>query len=103
MTKPASEKERSLAIRIASTATESEKIALKSWIEGMIELRDSNESAMTKVKKSIEMTAASGALLRLIELVGRELTPAALTELMAGLTEINNSSLPNTQKLEAPE
>lgn len=99
MTEPVPEKQKSLAVRIASTATESEKVALKSWIEGMIKLRDSEESALVKVQKSIEMTATSGALLRLIELIGRELTPTAVTELMAGLSEINNGSLPIPEKL----
>jgi len=99
MTEPVPEKQKSLAVRIASTATESEKVALKSWIEGMIRLRDSEESALVKIQKSIEMTATSGALLRLIELIGRELTPTAVTELMAGLSEINNGSLPIPEKI----
>ena len=99
MTEPVPEKQKSLAVRIASTATESEKVALKSWIEGMIKLRDSEESALVKIQKSIEMTATSGALLRLIELIGRELTPTAVTELMAGLSEINNGSLPIPEKI----
>lgn len=99
MIDPVSEKQKSFAVRIASAATESEKVALKSWIEEMIKLRDSDESALVKVKKSIEITGASGALLTVIESIGRELTPAALTQLVEGLSEIKNANMPTPEKL----
>lgn len=99
MTEPVLEKQKSLAVYIASTATEDEKAALRLWIEAMTKLRASDELALFKVKKAIEITVASDALPRWIVRIGLELTPVALTELMHELSEISKTSLPSTEKV----
>lgn len=93
------QKQKGLAVTIAKSATDSERVALTAWIEGMLEIRDSTDSALTKAQKAVTLTSSSGVILPIIKSIGRELTPAALGELSEGLNEIYRSQLPPVEKL----
>lgn len=72
MTDPTPEKQKQLAVKIASHATTDEKQALRLWIEKLLELRGSNLSAVEKAKKALHITSSSRVVLPSVKLLARE-------------------------------
>ncbi|GAB4177360.1 MAG: hypothetical protein Kow0020_13350 [Wenzhouxiangellaceae bacterium] len=72
MTDQASQTERQLAVRIASSADASEKEALRIWIERLLELKELPIPAAQKAKRAISITSESKVILPTVKLIARE-------------------------------
>ncbi len=72
MDEPSLDKQKQLAILIASTTNDLEKAALRVWIEQLLALKSSNCSASQKAKKAIALTVNSSVILPAIKIVARE-------------------------------
>lgn len=66
------EEERSLAVRIAASATDDEKVALINWLEALLELKESNLSTIEKGKSALSVTAQSKVILPLLKIIARD-------------------------------
>ncbi len=72
MTDPSPEKQKQLAVRIASTANAAEKEALRLWIERLLEIKASNLPAAQKAKQAISVTGSSNVVLPTVKMIARE-------------------------------
>jgi hypothetical protein len=72
MSDPSPEKQKQLAVRIASTANASEKEALRIWIERLLEVKASNLPAIQKAKQAIALTASSSVVVPTVTIIARE-------------------------------
>jgi hypothetical protein len=66
------DRQRGLAVRIASRANLAEKEALSRWIERLLEIKASNLRAPQKAKQAISLTASSGVVLPAVKIIARE-------------------------------
>ena len=66
------EKQKQLAAKIANTANEAEKEALRTWIEKLLEVKSSNLPALDKAKKAIAVTSSSNVVLPTVKMIARE-------------------------------
>jgi hypothetical protein len=73
MSDSGSEKQRALAVRIASQANPAEKEALSRWIEHLLEIKASNLPALQKAKQAISLTASDGVVLPAVKIIAREI------------------------------
>jgi hypothetical protein len=48
--------QRQLATHIATSATADESVALASWTNGLLEIRESNSAAIVKAQRAIALT-----------------------------------------------
>ncbi|MGB8378776.1 MAG: hypothetical protein WCE70_09990 [Rhodanobacteraceae bacterium] len=64
--------QKQLAVRIASNANESEKEALRLWIEKLLELKASNIPAPQKAKQAILLTANSKVVVPTVKIIARQ-------------------------------
>jgi hypothetical protein len=69
---PSLKKQRQLASRIASTATATEKVVLRNWIETLFSIVESNLSPAQKAKQAIFVTADSSAIQSVLKLIANE-------------------------------
>ena len=72
MTDTSPEKQKQLAVRIASTANAAEKEALRIWIERLLEIKDSDLTAAQKAKEAISVTGSSNVVLPTVKMIARE-------------------------------
>lgn len=72
MTDPSLEKQKQLAVRIATTANTAEKEALRVWIERLLEIKASNLPAKLKAKQAILVTASSNVVLPTVKMIARK-------------------------------
>jgi hypothetical protein len=72
MTDPIPERQKELAVRIASTANTAEKEALRLWIERLLEIKASNLPAAQKAKQAILVTGSSNVVLPTVKMIARE-------------------------------
>jgi len=72
MIDPSPEKQKQLAVRIASTANAAEKEALRLWIERLLEIKASNLPATKKAKQAISVTSSSNVVLPTVKMIARE-------------------------------
>jgi hypothetical protein len=66
------EKQRALAVRIASGANLAEKEALSRWIERLFEIKASDLPALQKAKQATSLTASSKVILPVVKIIARE-------------------------------
>lgn len=69
-----------LVVRIGSTATEEEKVALHDWAGKLLEIRASSLPAMHKAQQAIALTQQSSGILPTVKIFGRELKRFAWDE-----------------------
>jgi hypothetical protein len=62
-----------IAIRIAESATQIEREAMKVWLRGLLDIRSSNISSLAKAKKALGITVANKVLWPMIKLIYREI------------------------------
>ena len=91
MSKIEPEKQRQLARRIAAKVDEPQRIALRGWIEQLLELKKSNIPALEKAKKAISLTANNQFLTATAKLIADAATPSDLKALAEKLVAINAS------------
>ncbi|MBX3725468.1 MAG: hypothetical protein KF823_06070 [Xanthomonadales bacterium] len=72
MSEQSSEKQKQLAVRIASTANAAEKEAIRIWIERLLEIKASNLPAIQKAKQAITLTASSSVVVPTVKIIARE-------------------------------
>ena len=72
MSDPSPEKQKQLAVRIASTANAAEKEALRLWIERLLEIKASDLPATQKAKQAISVTGSSNVVLPTVKMIARE-------------------------------
>ncbi|MGA0569342.1 hypothetical protein ACO2Q9_01340 [Variovorax sp. VNK109] len=72
MTIPSSEKQKQLAVRIASTADATEKEALRLWIERLLEIKASDLPSRQKARQAIAVTGRSNVILPTVKMIARE-------------------------------
>lgn len=72
MSDPSPEKQKQLAVRIASTASGTEKEALRIWIERLLEVKASSLPAIQKAKQAITLTASSSVVVPTVKIIARE-------------------------------
>jgi hypothetical protein len=72
MTDPSPDKQKQLAVRIASTANATEKEALRLWIERLLEIKASDLTAAQKAKQAISVTGSSNVVLPTVKMIARE-------------------------------
>lgn len=77
--------------RIARSATEHEKKALADWADALLTIKASDRSLPVKIKDSIAATSKFEAIRPIITMIGKELTPRALSELTNELVALYNS------------
>jgi hypothetical protein len=85
------EKQRQIARRIAARVDEPQRAALRSWIEQLLALKESNMPAIGKAKKAISLTANSQFLTATAKLIADAATPSELRMLAEKLVAINAS------------
>ena len=66
-------KYRQVAVRVAASATEAERVALAKWAEGLIAIRSSNAGALVKGKEAVQLTLRSEVVWPLVKMLGKEL------------------------------
>ncbi len=99
MSDPVPEEQRQLAVRIASSASQSEREALSRWVEALLQIRESDLSILEQAKKAVTVTADSSVILPAIALISRELIPEEFSQLTERLLEIRDSDKSVTEKL----
>ncbi|MBL8902676.1 MAG: hypothetical protein JNK83_05230 [Rhizobiales bacterium] len=62
-----------IAIRIAESATITEREALKGWVRGLLDIRSENISRLAKAKKALSITITNKVLWPMIKLMSREM------------------------------
>ena len=67
------DKQRELAVRIASQANLAEKEALSQWIEHLLDIKASDLPALQKAKQAVSLTASSGVVLPTVKVIAREI------------------------------
>lgn len=67
-----SDHSRALAVRIATTANDAEKEAIRVWIERLLAVKDANLPALQKARKAIIITAESKVVLPTVKIIARE-------------------------------
>lgn len=72
--------ERQLAIRIAATANAEEKEALRSWIERLLAIRESQAPALAKGRLALSVTLDSQVIWPTVKLIAREVKRLAWDE-----------------------
>lgn len=72
MTEPSQDKHKQLAVRIAENTTDTEKEALRIWIEKMLDIKASNLPKRTKAIQSINITSKSKVILPTLKILGRQ-------------------------------
>jgi|SRR5690606_23115558 len=87
----ASSKSNAVLDRIASSATEEEKKALVDWADSLLTIKDSDRSLPVKVKDSIAATTKFETIKPIVTMIGKELTPRALSELSDDLVALYKS------------
>ena len=73
MTDLGPEKQKQLAVRIASTANATEKEALRLWIERLLEIKAADLPAAQKAEQAISVTANSNVVLPTVKMIAREM------------------------------
>lgn len=66
------EKQKELAVRIASNASRSEKEALRLWIERLLEIKASSLPVAQKAKQALSATSGSDVILPTVKIIARE-------------------------------
>ena len=74
------ERQRQLALKVASSATTEEKEALRLWIERLLAVKAMELTAAQKAKRALALTAESQVVLPTIKIMGRELKRHAWDE-----------------------
>jgi hypothetical protein len=72
MSDPSPEKQKQLAVHIASTANAAEKEALRLWIERLLEIKASDLPTTQKAKQAISATSSSNVVLPTVKMIARE-------------------------------
>jgi len=72
MSNPIPEKQKQLALRIASSATAPEREALRLWIEQLLALKASSIPAVQKAKQALTITANSNVVIPTVKMIARE-------------------------------
>ncbi len=66
------QKQKQLAVRIASTANATEKEALRLWIEKLLDIKNSDLTSTQKAKQAILVTSRSKVVLPTLKIITRE-------------------------------
>lgn len=61
-----------IAIRIAESASATEREAFKSWVRGLLDVRSENISRLAKAKKALSITISNKVLWPMIKSISRE-------------------------------
>lgn len=72
MTEPTPEKQRQLAVRVASAASAAEKEAIRLWIEQLLEIKASAIPSTQKAKQALALTARSEVIFPAVKMIARE-------------------------------
>ena len=67
------DKQTQLAVRIANAASDSEKVALKTWIEHLLAVKEADLTKLQKSKEAIRLTADSEVIIPTIKLLAKEI------------------------------
>jgi hypothetical protein len=62
-----------IAIRIAESASLTEREALKLWVKGLLDIRSADVSRLTKAKRALSITITNKVLWPIIKLISREM------------------------------
>ena len=66
------DKQRQLAVKIASSANATEKEAIRVWIERLLELKATDLPVAQKAKQAVSLTASSKVVLPTVKIIARE-------------------------------